>query len=125
MNLTNILIVFLGSGFGGALRYAVSHMVQSNVPGCLFPWGTFVVNVVGCLLIGVIYGLVDKGSFLSPELRLLATVGFCGGFTTFSTFIHENYLLFGSSNLAVVGAYLALSVTIGFGCAYLGHALVR
>lgn len=125
MNLTGFLIVFLGSGLGGACRYGLSNLIQDHVGPGLFPWGTFAVNMLGCLLIGLLYGLVDRGSFLSPELRLLATVGFCGGFTTFSTFAHENYLLFGSSGLPTVALYAVASMIVGFGCVWAGHLLTR
>lgn len=114
-----ILLVGAGSAIGGILRYAVGRWVQSFAH-TVFPWGTFAVNVAGCFLIGVIYGLVDRHFPLSPEMRLFLTVGFCGGFTTFSTFIHENYLLFGSSNITVV-IYGIASLAVGLLCAHLGH----
>ena len=62
---------------------------------------------------------------MSPELRLLATVGFCGGFTTFSTFVNENYLLLGMSEGIVAIAYALASLAVGLGCVYAGHLLVR
>ncbi len=128
MNWLNILMVFAGSGLGGVCRFVVGRIVQTHLPvPSVFPWGTFVVNVVGCFLIGLFYGLFDKyvpASAPSQQLRLLLTVGFCGGFTTFSTFINENYLLFQSSNLPMVLYYLALSVLVGFALLYLGHAIV-
>ena len=79
MNLTDFLIVFAGSGLGGVCRYGLSHAVALNTGGVIFPWGTFAVNMLGCLLIGVIYGLADRWSVLNPELRLLLAVGVCGG----------------------------------------------
>lgn len=133
MNLTNIAVVFLGSGLGGVCRYIISRAVQSGASASLFPWGTFVVNVAGCFLIGLFYGLFDRfvpaGSdgvgLMSPQLRLLLTVGFCGGFTTFSTFINENHLLFQSSNLPLVIAYMALSLIVGLLLLYAGYFLSR
>lgn len=125
MNLTDFLIVFLGSGLGGVCRYGLSHVIQTNAGAAAFPWGTFAVNMAGCLLIGLIYGFAEKSDLLSPELRLLATVGFCGGFTTFSTFVNENYLLLGMSEGIVAIAYALASLAVRLGCVYAGHLLVR
>ena len=69
--------------------------------------------------------IAEKSDLLSPELRLLATVGFCGGFTTFSTFVNENYLLLGMSEGIVAIAYALASLAVGLGCVYAGHLLVR
>lgn len=127
MNLTllsKILIVGAGSCLGGVSRYLVSRMMQTICPG-EFPWGTFVVNVVGCLIIGLVYGLIDRGCEMNEGVKLFLTVGFCGGFTTFSTFMHENYLLFSGSHLLTVGAYAALSVFVGFLMVYAGYLLTR
>lgn len=132
MNWMNILCVFLGSGLGGACRYIIGKLIQPLAHGSLFPWGTFLVNIGGCFLIGLLYALIDKGSLGNTQIRLLATVGFCGGFTTFSTFINENYLLFGASspqtqlyNLAIVTAYTALSLVCGFAALYAAHYILR
>lgn len=127
MSWINVLTVFIGSGLGGACRFLCSHWIQSLVSGSIFPWGTFVVNVAGCFLIGLIYGLFDHSDLvLSPELRLLLTVGFCGGFTTFSTFINENYLLFSHSaqHAMLALAYMLASVALGFIMLYVGHRIV-
>lgn len=127
MNWSDILAVFLGSGLGGVCRYVVGRGVQSYFPaGTVFPWGTFVVNILGCLLIGLLYGLFNRcvpSGFISQQMRLLLTVGFCGGFTTFSTFINENYILFQSSDFFLPLAYVAASVIAGFILLYAGYAV--
>lgn len=115
----NILYIALGSALGGVLRYAVGRLFPS---WSLFPWSTFVVNIVGCFIIGLIYGLIDRGVGMSEHTRLFLTVGFCGGFTTFSTFAHENYLLFESGNFITVCLYATLSFLAGLILAYAGHA---
>lgn len=104
-----ILYVAIGSALGGVARFLLSKAIQQNLES-LFPLGTFAVNMAGCLLIGIIYGLTDRGLNINADVKLLLTVGFCGGFTTFSTFAHENYLLFHSGNILTVAAYAAISL---------------
>lgn len=125
MNIINILAVFIGSGIGGACRYVSSRWMQTLFPSAAFPWGTFAVNVAGCLLIGLLYGIFDQGRVVNPQVRLLLTVGFCGGFTTFSTFVNENYLLFTGTPVQALTAigYLLASVFVGFAMLYVGHYL--
>lgn len=130
MNITDLIYVFVGSGLGGACRFAVSRWVQGLMATSVFPWGTLVVNVAGCFLIGLFYGLIDKGALPGAHLRLMATVGFCGGFTTFSTFINENMLLFGAQNphmqiinVSLVALYTVLSLVLGFATLYVGRSI--
>lgn len=127
------LVVFVGSGIGGVCRFLLSDAVNKLFSRCAghitllhdFPWGTFAVNIIGCFIIGIIYGLIDKNVVLSHETRLLLTTGFCGGLTTFSTFSHENLLLFTDSNHITLIVYAILSLIVGFACAWLGHWAVR
>lgn len=84
-----VLIVSIGSFFGGGMRYWISKLVQSCTV-IAFPFGTMAVNVAGCLIIGFLSGLNwREGGWMSPSAKLLLTTGFCGGFTTFSTFMNE------------------------------------
>lgn len=123
--LKTILFIAAGSGLGGVARYLVGRWVQSLFGATLFPWGTFAVNVVGCLIIGLIYGLVDRGANIPQDMKIFLTVGFCGGFTTFSTFIHENYMLFDSSEFPALALYAGASFTVGLLLAYAGHWIAR
>ena len=125
MSWSNVLLVFIGSGFGGASRYLCSRWIQSLIPQALFPWGTFAVNVTGCFIIGMLYGLIDRHNVLSPAMRLMLTVGFCGGFTTFSTFINENFLLFSHSaqHVMIASGYMLASIVTGFAMLYAGYKL--
>ena len=97
--LKTLLFIGAGSFVGGVARYLLSRAVQSGVSSP-FPWGTMAVNVAGCLLIGILYGLFERNHIGSDALRMFLTVGFCGGFTTFSTFVHENYALLGAGHFS-------------------------
>lgn len=117
-------MVGAGSCIGGICRFLLSRAVQLCV-SVAFPWGTFAVNIIGCLLIGFFYGLMDRGMHVSENMRLFITVGFCGGFTTFSTFIHESYLLFDSSGHLTLALYTIASLAAGFAAVYLAYSLTR
>lgn len=119
-----ILLIAAGSAIGGVARYLLSKVITDH-SNSVFPWGTFAVNVLGCFIIGIVYGIAARHFGMSDNIKLFFTVGFCGGFTTFSTFAHENYLLFDSGNILTVGAYAAASFFAGILMAYAGHALVR
>ncbi len=120
------VILFIGAGsfVGGVARYLLSHVVQTNVVSG-FPWGTMVVNVLGCFFIGLLYGLFERGSLMNSDLRMFLTTGFCGGFTTFSTFMHENYALLSDENFVQFSAYSVMSFGIGLFAAYAGHLIVK
>lgn len=120
----NLLWVVVGSGIGGGSRFLLSKVINDNSGG-VFPWATFVVNLTGCLLIGFISGLIDRGVNIPPQLRALLITGFCGGFTTFSTFAHENYILFNDSRFWIVFLYAVLSFALGLLLAHFGHYLSR
>lgn len=122
--ITKLLAIGIGSALGGISRYMLGNLVQKLAPeASLFPWGTLAVNLLGCLVIGAVYGLIDRGMEISPLWRMFLTVGFCGGFTTFSTFIHENNILFQSHNWAVLALYASVSLLAGLLMLMAGHAL--
>lgn len=117
-----VLLVGVGSFVGGGARHLVSRMVQTGAVG-QFPLATFIVNVVGCLLIGFLSALRWTGGWMSPEMRLLLTTGFCGGFTTFSTFMNENASLASDGRGAVAVVYAALSLSVGLAAVWAGQQL--
>lgn len=122
--LKNIFIVAIGSGAGGVLRYLLSKVIQGSV-FTSFPIGTMTVNILGCLLIGIFYGMFDRGTLLSPGLKLLLTVGFCGGFTTFSTFMNESLHLFRTDNILYGALYVSGSVFIGIIAVFIGSQIIK
>lgn len=119
-----IFIIGAGSFIGGVARFLSSRFIQNHVAST-FPWGTFTVNVLGCFIIGFLYGLAEKGNLLNAEWRMFLTVGFCGGFTTFSTFASENINLLRDNNVFYFMLYTALSILVGFTFTYLGILLTK
>jgi len=117
-----ILLVFLGGGFGSALRYIVGKYLNQTQG---FPWGTFTVNIIGSLIIGIILGLAAKNNTLSQNQSLLLATGFCGGFTTFSAFAYENHLFLKSGDFMTFSLYTIASFTIGFLAVFLGLYFVK
>lgn len=119
-----ILLVGAGGFVGSIARFLSSQLIVRYYPSS-FPWGTLTVNVVGCFLIGVIYAFSEKGNLLSPEMRLLLATGFCGGFTTFSSFAYESIALMKDGELFYTFLYVAASIVIGFMAAYVGVFIVK
>ena len=122
--LKEILIVSTGSFFGGGTRYLLSQWLQT-LTSLPFPHGTFVVNVVGCLLIGFFSGLNYGGTFMTPTTKLLLTTGFCGGFTTFSTFVNEGSALGRDGHFTWLALYIIGSLVIGFLCLLAGNMISK
>lgn len=119
-----LLAIGSGSFLGGVSRYLLSRAVQNSVDST-FPFGTLWVNIFGCFLIGLLYGLSDRGNLSNNELRLFLTVGFCGGFTTFSTFSNENLALLRDGSFLHFTVYAGLSVFLGLAATFGGHALTK
>lgn len=118
-----IFAIGTGSFIGGVLRYLVSQYVQAKFLSA-FPFGTLSVNIIGCLIIGIAFGLTDRGN-LTPEWRLFLVTGFCGGFTTFSSFSNETVSLLRDGQLWYAFTYIAISVLLGLIATYAGITIIK
>jgi len=107
-----IALVALGGGAGSVLRYLVS-VWSSRYFLPVFPWGTFIVNITGCFIIGVLIGFLSRFGSLENEMRLLLVVGFCGGYTTFSAFSTETLKLLEAGNCILLALYIVASILLG------------
>ncbi|MBP6432466.1 MAG: fluoride efflux transporter CrcB [Ferruginibacter sp.] len=120
MLLKNILWIGLGGALGSIARYSVSLLVPSKS----FPYSTFLVNIIGCLAIGIFMALSLKNQTTFNNYKLFLTTGLCGGFTTFSAFAIENVQLFENGKPLIALCYIALSIVLGIAAAYIGYKLI-
>ncbi|MBS1731602.1 MAG: fluoride efflux transporter CrcB [Bacteroidetes bacterium] len=118
-----VFIVFLSSGIGGVSRYGIQSWM-TKPQNSVFPLSTFIINIVGCLLIGTFFALSQKENLLSPEWRLALVTGFCGGFTTFSTFAFENLAFLRSGDYGIFILYTIASIILGILAVFAGSLLV-
>lgn len=120
----NILAVFIGGGFGAACRYLITK-ISTNFFG-IAHWGTFCANILGCFLIGYIFGLtMQKSEAFPPALKLFLTVGFLGGLTTFSTFSCESFCFLRDGKIIHCAAYMITSFIVGLFATYAGFILSK
>ncbi len=123
--LKNIMLVALGGAAGSVARYLVSRALNGTVLAA-FPLGTLAANVLGCLIIGLVCGLADgDGPHVGADLKLLLTVGFCGGFTTFSTFMNESLTLVKTGDAVLAALYAGASLALGMAAVVGGYQLAK
>ncbi len=120
----NILLVGLGGGLGSMARYLFQRWAYSVYPHH-FPWGTLGVNIIGCFLIGILWGTSFKTFESNESWKLFLMVGLCGGFTTFSAFTLEGIGLIREQRLALFFSYVAVSVVLGLLATYIGIKITR
>ncbi len=119
-----ILLVGAGGFIGSVARFLGSRYITENFLSS-FPFGTMTVNITGCFLIGVFYGMSERGALMNEEWRIFLTVGFCGGFTTFSSFASENLTLLRDGAFVYFLLYTGLSVFLGLAATFIGNALTK
>lgn len=118
----NILIVGLGGFLGSSARYIIYRLLDKRF-NSLYPWTTFIVNITGSLILGLLLGLMIRSSLSTGNLRLLLVTGFCASFTTFSTFAYENVFLLEQKALPTALLYTATSLIFGFLAVFAGYYL--
>lgn len=120
----NILVVAAGGSIGAVSRYLVSTWAAERF-GASFPYGTLIVNVVGCFIIGIFMTMTTERFIINPYWRLLITVGFVGGLTTFSSFSYETFRLLEDADMMMAFYNIALNLALGFFATWLGIGAAR
>ena len=116
----NILLVMIGGFFGAICRFALGEWIHTNNG---FPFGTFIINLIGCFILGWFLTYVSQNKRIRPEFTLIIGTGFIGSFTTFSTFSVETLNLFQNGLIFTAILYVLASTVLGIGLAYAGHNL--
>ena len=118
-----IFVIGIGSFLGGVLRYLLTLLIQTKTT-TNFPLGTLAVNIIGCFFIGIVLGFFDKGQ-MSHEWKLFLATGLLGGFTTFSAFSSETFVLFREGYVSYALLYIFSSVLLGLLATYIAYLLVK
>lgn len=122
--LKTILYIAIGGAIGSVLRYLTSVLVNKYWSNH-FPLATLITNVIGCFLIGLLIGILEKNNVANSNLKWFLITGFCGGFTTFSAFGYENISLLQNHNSALAFGYSALSILLGLFAVWLGLSISK
>lgn len=122
--LKQILLVGIGGGVGSTLRFVISSFI-TKTKFSTFPLATFIVNLLGCFFIGILTGLSLKNSWLNTNMKIFFTTGFCGGFTTFSSFSLENLQFYQAGNYQMLTLYILISTIVGCIAVLLGSVLTK
>lgn len=120
----DILIVGLGSGIGGMIRFGIFQLFKQNSSATAFPFKTLVVNIIGCLIFGIAIGILEKYQIKNKEILIFLTMGICGGFTTFSSFANDNLILLKSGALLTSLLYIILSISLCIIACYVGRIIM-
>jgi CrcB protein len=121
--LINAALVGSGGFLGALARYGLSGLVHRQVPLATFPYGTLVVNLVGCFAIGVLAGFAESRQLFGPEFRVFALIGLLGGFTTFSTFGYETFAMIRDAEYLQAAANIGVQVIAGLALVWLGYVV--
>ena len=119
-----LLLIALGGGLGSVFRYLTAQLINKHTQ-LFFPYGTFAANILGCFLIGLFLGYLEKNQITNPDLKFFLITGFCGGYTTFSTFSSENVQLLQANQTGTAFLYIGLSVILGLTATWAGLMLSK
>ncbi len=119
-----LLLIGLGGGIGSIFRYVTTVLIEKYYAS-IFPLATFLVNISGCLIIGITMGWLEKYQLMNSNIKWFLVTGFCGGFTTFSAFGYENIRMLQNGNIGMAFLYTGGSIILGLGSVWLGFCLVK
>ncbi len=122
--LRTIILVGTGGFIGSVMRYLVQYFMEKSLTST-FPWGTLIANIAGSFLIGTVFALADKGNLMTPEWRIFLTVGICGGFTTFSAFSYNNFMMLKEQVYGPLLLNVGGNVILGLLAVYAGVIFIR
>ncbi|MCO6565304.1 MAG: fluoride efflux transporter CrcB [Apibacter sp.] len=122
--INNLFLVGFGGSLGSIIRYLISINIQKYYWGG-FPLATFLINCSGCIIIGLFFGLSERFDFVNNDIKLFLITGFCGGYTTFSTFSAENLQLYQNHHFITLAFYVFISIFTGVLGVWLGHFISK
>lgn len=123
--MNQLMLVALGGAIGSVARFKLSGLVLRYSLDWRFPFPTFTVNIIGCLIIGILAGLASRQGFISADMRVLLFTGLVGGFTTFSAFGLETMVLLREGHIGIAAAYVVASIVVGLAVMWLGFELAK
>ena len=124
VNLQKYLFIAIGGALGSIARYVVGSTITNRM-GTRFPYGTFVINLTACLIIGFFLAAAGRRAEINPAWRFLIPIGFVGAYSTFSTFEWETFVHLQTSDFLIAALYLSLSILLGLLAVWLGVVLAR
>ena len=123
MDIKSLILVFVGGGLGSSIRYLIAKCSNKNLIS--FPFGTSISNLVGCFIIGLLIAYYDKNDIPKKDIFLFISIGFCGGLTTFSTFMVDVFYMLKNENIQYLLTYFSINFFVGFFFIYLGFSLLK